>query len=122
MRVDTIDTALAVRVGRSGSKVHILRVSVRWDERKQEAAIYHGQTHCGSQRHMSGWSFVGIDTPITCERCGQRPTEDRDFATETYRFLIIADPTRVVTLPRGAYGHLTPTEWATEMVRPEEKA
>jgi hypothetical protein len=99
-----VETVIPVMVGRSGTKSHRLQVSVRWDDRKQDVAVYAGQTTCGSQRFGSGWYAISPDQPITCERCRVDPDEregsyaSRDRVVE-HRFT--RDPLRVFDGTRG---------------------
>lgn len=115
-----VDTTIAVRIGRTGAKSHKLVLSVQ-QGRDGRAAVYSGQTYCGSQRFTSGWSVIGLNEPITCTKCGPRETEDRISEYSTMRVYRIADPLRVIQeLPRNSYARLTPTTWAASLVTESE--
>ena len=114
-----IDTYLPVRVGRSGTKVHDLHASARWNARKGTVSIYTGQTYCGSQRFGSGWYAVDPATMPTCQRCGTRARHRIDFVrTNTIGDLTVefhSNPLDVV-IPRGST--LTPTAEVIEKLTP----
>ena len=70
-----ISTSVSVLIGRSGSKRHRLRLTIRRDKRAGRANFDQlvalvGQTWCGSQRFGSGWHSLRLDAAdVDCERC-----------------------------------------------------
>lgn len=57
---------VALRVGR-GEKIHGGRALQKGDNLVITDGVY-----CGARRHWAGTGFVGIDTPVTCEKCISR--------------------------------------------------
>ena len=121
MTAETIvETYLPVRVGRSGTKVHDLHASIRWNERKGRVSVYTGQTNCGSQRFGSGWSAVDPATPLTCLKCADRRPLNVD-STQSYgdrTYERHANPTEVITT-QGWGRTLVPTPEVVERLTPD---
>ena len=105
-----VSTYIPVGIGR-GTKTHDLHATVRWNARKGRVGIYTGQTYCGSQRGLSGWYAKPLGTTPTCERCGVRRHEDREYSTGRQ----VGDPTKVLT---ASYRTLTALPDIAEEVSP----
>ena len=110
-----LETIIPVRVGYTGTKVHRLRVSVRWSAQRGEAGLYTGQTHCGSQRFASGWSPLPLGTAVTCERCLAGPVATERRTSSDGGWTTEPDWTRVVREERR---RVVPTEEAAAFVTP----
>lgn len=122
-----VETYLPVRVGYSGTKVHDLHITAKWDDRKGTPVYYSGQTYCGSQRGMSGWYAIDPETPPTCLKCAKRRPAGKAAGVDTERIqswddtrmIFRADPTTVV---EGRGQRLVLTDATVELVTigPEE--